>query len=247
MPDTMPTAASRANIVDLIAAARERGDAALSEPDSKALLREIGIPVPAGQVVASPAAAAEAATAIGFPVVVKAVSPALTHKTDAGGIVFPVATPADAAVACALITERVARTHPNIPLRGFLIEAFHPAKLEWILSLRMDAQFGPLIMFGLGGIFVELFEQVAFRLAPLSEVDIDTLLADRMVTRALSGLRGDPPADREGVAAAIRALSALCSREDIAANIAEIEINPLIATARGVVALDALVLLHPGS
>jgi acetyltransferase len=243
----MLTAPSRVDIVALIAATRGRGSTALSEPESKALLREIGIPVPAGQVVASPAAAAEAAATLGFPVVVKAVSRALTHKTDAGGIVFPVATPADAAAACGLIAERVARVRPDIVLDGFLIEAFQPAKLEWILSLRIDPQFGPLIMFGLGGIFVELLGQVSFRLAPLSETDIDGLLADRLVARALNGLRGDSPADRESLKAAIEALSAFGSRSDIAAGIAEIEINPLIATARGVVALDALVLLRPGS
>lgn len=231
----------------VIAAARQRGDTALSEPESKAMLREIGIPIPAGQVVASPEAAADASVTVGFPVVVKAVSRALTHKTDAGGIVFPVSTPAAAAAACGLIVERVARGRPEIVLDGFLIEAYQPAKVEWILSLRIDPQFGPIIMFGLGGIFVELLGTVAFRLVPLNETDIDNLLADRLVARALDGLRGDPPADRGSLKAAIRALSAFGARRDVAEGISEIEINPLIATARGVVALDALVLLRPGS
>ncbi len=111
---------------------------------------------------------------MGFPVVVKAVSRALTHKTDAGGVVFPVMTPADAAAACHLIVERVAQARPDIALDGFLIEAYQPARLEWILSLRIDPQFGPIIMFGLGGIFVELLGQVAFRLAPCDETDIDS-------------------------------------------------------------------------
>jgi acetyl-CoA synthetase (ADP-forming) len=102
-------------------------------------------------------------------------------------------------------------------------------------------------MFGLGGIFVELLGQVAFRLVPLNETDIDILLANGLVARALDGLRGDPPADRDSLKAAIRALSAFGTRRDIADGITEIEINPLIATARGVVALDALVLLRPGS
>jgi acetyltransferase len=238
---------SRTDFAGLIAAAQARGDAALSEPESKALLREIGIPVTAGYAVVSAAAAAEAAQALGCPVVVKAVSRALTHKTEAGGIVFPVATPAEAAAACSLIAERVARARPDIALDGFLIEAFQPAKLEWILSLRIDPQFGPLIMFGLGGIFVELLGQVAFRLAPLSEADIDGLLGDKLVARALDGLRGDPPADCDSLKAAIRTLSTFGAHSNIAADIAEIEINPLIATARGVVALDALVLLRSGS
>ena len=234
-------------IAELIAPARAHGHAVLSEPESKAFLRAIGIPIPPSYVVTSAAAAAEAAGTIGCPVVVKAVSRALTHKTDAGGIVFPIETPAAAVTACDLITERVRRARPDIVLDGFLIEAFQTAKLEWILSLRIDQQFGPLVMFGLGGIFVELLGQVSFRLAPLSETDIAGLLADRVVARALDGLRGDPPADRDSLKAAIRALSAFGARSDIAADIAEIEINPLIVTTRGVVALDAVVLLRSGS
>jgi acetyltransferase len=156
-------------------------------------------------------------------------------------------TAPDAAAACGLIVERVARARPDVALDGFLVEAYQPARVEWILSLRIDPQFGAVIMFGLGGIFVELLGQVAFRLAPLDETDIDFLLANRLVARALDGLRGDPPADRDSLKAVIRALSALSTRPDIIESIAEIEINPLIATARGAVALDALVLLRPGS
>jgi succinyl-CoA synthetase beta subunit len=243
----MLTLPPSADIAELIAPARAHGHAVLSEPESKAFLRAIGIPIPPSYVVTSAAAAAEAARTIGCPVVVKAVSRALTHKTDAGAIVFPIETPAAAVRACDLITERVRRARPDIVLDGFLIEAFQPAKLEWILSLRIDQLFGPLVMFGLGGIFVELLGQVSFRLAPLSETDIAGLLADRLVARALDGLRGDPPADRDSLKAAIRALSAFGARSDIAADIAEIEINPLIVTARGVVALDAVVLLRSGS
>ena len=231
----------------MIAAARRRGDTALSEPESKAVLREIGIPTPAGRMVASAAAAADAAKAVGFPVAVKAVSRSLTHKTDAGGVIFPVMTAADATAACGLIVERVAQARPDVALDRFLVEAYQPARVEWILSLRIDPQFGPIIMFGLGGIFVELLGQVAFRLVPLGETDIDILLANRLVARALNGLRGDPPANRDSLKAVIRALSAFGTRRNIAESITEIEINPLIATARGVVALDALVLLRPGS
>jgi acetyl-CoA synthetase (ADP-forming) len=243
----MLTSRSRLDIAAVIAAARVDGDAALSEPESKALLHEIGIPVPAGHVVTSVAAIPEVAQKLDFPVVVKAVSRTLTHKTDVGGIVFPVATAADAVVACDLITERVRRARPDVVLDGFLVETFQPAKVEFILSLRIDPQFGPVVMFGLGGIFVELLGQVSFRLAPLSEPDIDSLLADKLVARVLTGLRGEPPADRDSLKGAIRALSAFGAHRAIAAGISEIEINPLIATECGVVALDALVLLRSGS
>jgi acetate---CoA ligase (ADP-forming) len=236
-----------ADIAELIAPARAQGYAVLSEPASKAFLRAIGIPIPPSYVVTSAAAAAEAAETIGCPVVVKAISRALTHKTDVGGIAFPIETPAAAVTACDLIAERVRRARPDVVLDGFLIEAFQPAKLEWILSLKIDPQFGPYIMFGLGGIFVELLGQVSFRLAPLSEMDIDSLLAEKLVARALEGIRGDRPANRESLKAAIRALSDLGTRSDIAAGITEIEINPLIVTERGVLALDALILLRSRS
>jgi succinyl-CoA synthetase beta subunit len=246
----MPPTPTGLDTAALIAAARRRGDTALSEPEAKALLREIGIPTPVGRSVASAADVADvadAAMAVGFPVAVKAVSRSLTHKTEAGGVIFPVMSPAEATAACGLIVERVAQARPGVALDGFLVEAYQPGRVEWVLSLRIDRQFGPIIMFGLGGIFVELLGQVAFRLVPLDEKDIDILLANRLVARALDGLRGDPSADRDSLKAAIRALSAFGTRRNIAESITEIEINPLIATARGVVALDALVLLRPGS
>jgi succinyl-CoA synthetase beta subunit len=243
----MLTSRSRLDIAAMIAAVRADGDAALSELESKALLHEIGIPVPAGHMVTSAAAIPEVAQTLNFPVVVKAVSRTLTHKTDIGGIVFPIETAAGAMAACELITERVRRARPEVVLDGFLVEAFQPAKFELILSLRIDPQFGPLVMLGLGGIFVELLGQVSFRLAPLSEPDIDSLLADKLVARVLNGLRGEPPADRDSLKGAIRALSAFGTHPAIAAGISEIEINPLIATERGVVALDALVLLRSRS
>ena len=235
----------RADIAALIAAARALGRAVLSEPESKAFLHAIGIPVPAGCVVKTAADAAKIAEAIGFPIVVKAVSHVLTHKTDAGGIVFPIETASAAVAACHLIAERVRRARPDMVLDGFLVEAFQPSKLEWILSLRMDPHYGPVVMFGLGGIFVELIGQVSFRLAPLSADDIDSMLADNLVARALAGIRGDRPADRESLKAAIGALSDLSARKDIAAAIVEIEINPLTVTERGVLALDALIHLRP--
>jgi succinyl-CoA synthetase beta subunit len=234
----------RADIAALIAAARTLGRTVMSEPESKAFLHAIGIAIPAGCVVKTAADAAKAAEAVGFPVVVKAVSHALTHKTETGGIVFPVDTAAAAVAACQLIAERVRRARPDIVLDGFLVEAFQPSKLEWILSLRMDPHYGPVVMFGLGGIFVELLGQVSFRLAPLTSNDIDDMLAETLVARALSGVRGEGPADRKSLKAAIGALSDLSAREDITAAIAEIEINPLTVTERGVLALDALVQLR---
>jgi succinyl-CoA synthetase beta subunit len=230
-----------------IAAARAPGNGALSELGSKAQLRQIGIPVSVGHVVGSPAAAAEAAGAVGYPVVVKAVSRTLLHKTEAGRMVFPVTTRAGA-IAASKIAYDVARARPNVVLEGFLIEVFRPAKLEWILSLRVDPQIGALVMVGFDGILLELLGQVVFRLAPLNDADVDSLLSDGLVARALIGMRGDPPSDRESLKGAIRALfDDYASNTDFPAEIAEIKINPLIVTETGTLALDAMVLLRPGS
>jgi succinyl-CoA synthetase beta subunit len=228
----------------LIAAARAQGRSTLSEPDAKAMLRALGIPVPSGRLVRNAAAAAAALAEIGPPVVAKAVARGLTHKTEAGGVIFPLATPAAAEAACRTIAKRVADYRPGVVLEGFLIEAYRPGQPEWILGLRVDPDFGPAVMFGLGGIYVEALRQVAFRLAPLRERDIEALLTEKPAMRILDGARGRPPADRAALRDAIRRLSDLTLRPDIVAQLSDIEINPLIIDESGVLALDALVVLR---
>ena len=227
----------------LLAGHVRRGRQTLSEPDAKALLKVLGIPVPQGIVVQDAAGAVSAAEAIGPPVAVKAVAFNLTHKSEAGGVICPVDTPAAAGAACGRIAADVRRARPDIALEGFLVEAYRPAAPEWILGLRVDPQFGPAIMLGLGGVHVDILQEVSFRLAPLRERDIEDLLSECRATRILDGVRGRPPADRDALKAAIRLLSNLAARPDIARSIAEIEINPLAINERGVLALDALVVL----
>lgn len=239
----MLSRARRDEVNAIIAQATAQGRHVLSEPESKSLLTALEIPVPIGEVVSTSAEAAAAVDRIGAPAVVKAVSSVITHKSDIGGIVFPIDDGAAAAAACKSIAARVKQQRPDITLDGFLIEAYRPAQPEWILALRIDPGFGPTIMFGLGGIFVELLRQVSFRLAPLSEEDIEALLREVPSARILSGVRGAAPADRAGLIRAIRALSDLAACDEIAAAISEIEINPLTVTEHGILALDALVVL----
>lgn len=233
------------NLAALLAKATSEGRAALSEVDSKAFLRALGIPTPEGRFVRAPGDAAAAAQEIGCPVVAKAVSSILTHKTEAGGLVFPIDTPASAVAACEAIAQRIRVARPDIVLDGFLIEAYRPAQPEWILGLRNDPHFGPAVMFGLGGVHVEILRQVSFRLAPLRDADIDDLLDEKPATRILRGVRGGGPVDRPALVAAIGALSDLARRRDIMEAISEIEINPLTVTERGILALDALIVLRP--
>lgn len=240
----MLSRATRDEIMAVIKRAIADGRQTLTEPESKKVLTALEIPVPLAQFVSTATEAAAAVARIGAPVVVKAVSAAITHKSDLGAIVFPVDSGPAATEACNTITARVRERRPGAVLDGFLIEAYRPARPEWILALRIDPCFGPTIMFGLGGIFVELFRQVTFRLAPLRDKDIEALITEKPSTKILSGARGAASADREGLKRAIRALSDLAACDEISAAISEIEINPLTVTEHGVLALDALVVLR---
>src|SRR6266566_3399170 len=174
------------DIAMLIAAARAQRRNVLSEPEAKAFLRAQGIPIPPGRAVSHAEEAPAVVRELGVPVVV-------------GAVMFPVESPAAAEAACRTIAARVATHRPDIALDGFLIEAYRPAQPEWIVALRNDPHFGPVIMFGLGGICVETLRQVSFRLAPLRDRDIEALLSERPAMQLLSGARGRAPPDRRAV------------------------------------------------
>jgi acetyltransferase len=129
-------------------------------------------------------------------------------------------------------------------LEGFLVEAYRPAQPEWILALRNDPSFGPVIMFGLGGIYVEILRQVSFRLAPLRSEDIEALLTERPAMRLLSGARGAAPRNRRAVADVLRRLSDLSQQPTVIRELSEIELNPLAVTETSALALDALIVLR---
>jgi succinyl-CoA synthetase beta subunit len=240
----MAVQASSNDAAALIAGARARGHAILAEAEAKAFLAALGIAVPPGRVVSDGTAAAAALMEIGPPVVVKAAAHELAHKTDIGAVMFPIESAAAVEAACRTIAGRVAAARPDIRLDGFLIEAYRPGQPEWILALRVDPDFGPAIMFGLGGIYVEALRQVSFRLAPLSERDIDALLTERPAMRILDGVRGRPRTDRAALRKIIGQLSDVALRPDLVGELSDIEINPLIIGEGGALALDALVVLR---
>ena len=235
---------SPTDIATLAATARAQRRNVLTEPEAKAFLHAQGIPVPPGRVVRTAAEAPAAVNAIGAPVVVKAVAHQLTHKTEAGAVMFPIDSPAAAEAACRTIASRVVAYQPDIVLEGFLVEAYRPAQPEWILALRNDPSFGPVIMFGLGGIYVEILRQVSFRLAPLRSEDIEALLTERPAMRLLSGARGAAPRNRRAVADVLRRLSDLSQQPTVIRELSEIELNPLAVTETSALALDALIVLR---
>lgn len=209
------------------------------------MLRAHGIAVPRGHVLKEPEQAREVLQQITPPVVVKAVADNLTHKSDIGGVVFPVYSGAEAESACHTIRARVRDASPGSVLQGFLIEEYRPAQPEWILALRMDSHFGAVVMFGLGGIYVDVLRQVSFRLAPLRRQDAEALVSEKPAMRILGGMRGSKGVNRESLVDTILRLADLARHPVVAGEISEIEINPLVASDAGVLALDALIVLRP--
>jgi succinyl-CoA synthetase beta subunit len=226
----------------LVQTAREQKRRFLSEPEAKAFLRAQGLPVPESRFIQTPDEAAAALAAIGAPVVVKAVAPLLTHKNDAGAVIFPVSSSGAAQDACRKIVQQVKMRRPEIVIDGFLIEAFRPGQPEWIVALRNDPQFGPVVMFGLGGMFVEALRQVSFRLAPLSAADIAALLAEHPATKLLN--RQSSQNNGPSLGAVLQRLSALAELPEVQRHIEEIEINPIVVGELGPLALDALIVLR---
>lgn len=207
-----------------------------TEATAKALLSALGVPVPAGRVARSAAEAAEAAATIGGAVAVKVHSSAVLHKSEVGGVSLGLRTPDVVRAATADMLQRI----PGAA--GVLVEAMAAPGLEFILGLHHDAELGPVIMLGLGGFHAELYQDVCFRLAPVSALEARRALMSLRGSKAFNGFRTQPAADIDAVAQTAATLSAyFAARSD---KLASLEINPLRALppGQGVIACDAVLL-----
>lgn len=213
----------------------------LDEAGAKQILGRAGIPMLPEAVVETPAQAKAAAQAIGCPVALKVLSPDIAHKTEVGGVVLGVATPEAVEDVTAQMLERVRGNAPEARITGVLVAPMHQGGVETICGVSRDPVFGPVVMFGLGGVFVEVMRDVAFRLAPFDEREAMKMIGEVRGAALLQGVRGKTPADVESLARILARLSAFAhANRD---TIAEIDINPLSVMARGqgAVALDALI------
>lgn len=226
----------------VVEAALSEGRRTLTEPEAKALLDEVGLDVPAFRVASTPEAAVEAAQTVGFPVVVKVVSRGVQHKSEwAGGVGVAVGLDDESAVRHA--AGRIAEGLDRRGLDGdLLVESAvdTTAGTELLLGGTRHQSFGPTVTLGLGGIYAEAFEDVAHRLAPVTSIEAREMLDEFAGARLLDGLRGRPAADARAVVDAVVSVGDLLVDEPA---IAEIDVNPLLATSDGAVALDALVVL----
>ncbi|MFB6352518.1 MAG: acetate--CoA ligase family protein [Halobacteriales archaeon] len=232
-PERFPVDRDRAAAV--IDRARRRATPALGV-EALELLDAYGIPTPAGEVVDAPEAAVDAADAIDGPVVMKIVSPDILHKTDIGGVRVGVER-ADVADAFEALVARAHSYQPDATVLGVLVQeqVDVDAGVETIVGMNRDPQFGPLLLFGLGGVFVEVLEDTAVRLAPVSEPEARAMTEDIRSAPLLRGARGREPVDLDAVVETVQRLSQLVI--DLPA-VLELDINPLVATPGGVSAVD---------
>jgi acyl-CoA synthetase (NDP forming) len=212
-------------------------DGALGEREAKAALAAAGLPLLMDELARDRAEAVAIAGRIGGPVAMKIASPDILHKTDIGGVALGVA-PADAAATYDRLAAAAAKV-PGARLDGVLVAPMAPEGVDCILGGRVDPVFGPVVMFGLGGVFTEILKDVAFRRAPIDAVAAEGMIEELKGAALLKGARGAAPADLGALARAISAFSVFLAAH--AGAVESVEINPLRALPEGCLGLDALI------
>jgi len=221
-------------IRDLLVKALQKGQLALSEYESRKVIASAGVPIPREALVQSRDEAMDQAEKIGFPVVLKGSSPELTHKTEMGMVRVNLKNRDDVGGAFDELSGK------GIRLEGFLVQEMVQGRREFVIGLTRDPQFGPSVMFGLGGIFTEAMKDVSFRVAPLSEDDAREMIGEIRAAKLLDAFRGEKAVDREILVRALVGIGHLGMKHE---EIAEIDINPLIIRDGKPIAVDALVIL----
>jgi len=240
--DVLELAADRASVRRILARVRADGRLALQEEEALGLLVAYGIPVVPGRAAASPDDAAIAAGMLGFPVVLKILSPDVTHKSEVGGVVLGLGNAVAVREAAAAMQDRVGKRRPDARLDGFLVQRQAGRGIELRLRLGDEAMFGPWIGFGEGGTAADLAGDAAFELPPLNLALAQGLIGRSRMAALLDGFRERPPANRAAVAETLVRLSQLAIDFP---ELGELVINPLLADADGVLAVDAECRLRP--
>jgi acetyltransferase len=240
-----PAPATRA-ASDVIGKALAAGRDLLTEIEAKQVIAAYGIPVVETRIAPTPDDAARAAEAMGFPVAVKVLSHDITHKSDVGGVVLDLESPAQVVGACEDMAKRVAELQPEARLEGFTVQTMvrRPGAFELIVGATTDPVFGPVLLFGHGGTAVEVIADRALALPPLNLPLAHELIGRTRVARLLAGYRDRPAADQEAICRVLIQISRLVA--DLP-QVLEIDINPLLADSHGVIAVDARVRIAPAA
>ena len=222
---------------DLIRSGLNKGQKALSEYDSKKLLGLYGIPVTREKLCHSADEAVSDADALGFPVVLKACSAELMHKSERGCIELNLRSKGDVREAYGRIIQGV-----DLELEGVLVQEMVPGQRELVVGLNRDSQFGPCVMLGIGGIMTEVFQDTVFRIAPLDTIEAKDMAEELRFKTILGAFRGQKPVDMDMLCHTLIAVGQIGLELE---TVSELDINPMIITPEGrVIAADALVVLR---
>src|ERR1700749_4541781 len=216
------------------------GRTSLTAPEGKLVCDAYGIPVPKEGVATSATEAAKIATEMGFPVVMKIVSPDILHKTEAGGVMVGVKTAEDVEKNYATILANARKYRSDARIEGIQVQQMLPGGQEVIVGAVTDGSFGKLVAFGLGGVLVEVLKDITFRLAPVTKQDALSMLDGIQAHEMLKGVRGGDPVDRDALADVIVKVSQLVS--DFS-EIVELDLNPVFATKKDAIAADVRIVV----
>jgi len=225
---------------EIIKQARQENRVVLTEIEAKQILGEAGINCTDTKLATSKEQAVSLSEAIGYPVVLKISSVDITHKSDAGGVKVNLKDKAAVEKAYDEIMSSAKAKFPQANIEGISVQGMAEPGTEVIIGMTKDPSFGPVLMFGLGGIFVEVMKDVAFRIVPLEKIDATEMIDEIKGKKLLEGYRGQDPVDKANLADMLLKLSELV---DTTAGIAEIDMNPVFAYKDGAVVVDARIIL----
>jgi acetate---CoA ligase (ADP-forming) subunit beta len=214
----------------------------LTEVESKELLKKAGIPVVEAKLARSKNEAVSISKEIGFPVALKISSPDVIHKSDSGGVKLGLANASQVGKAYSEIISSVKQAYPQARIQGVSVQPMAPSGVEVIIGMSKDPQFGPVLMFGLGGILVEVLKDVSFRIVPVSERDAREMIREIKGYPLLEGYRGQKPASIPSLEKLIVTVSQFIEKNP---QIKELDLNPVFAYPDKAVAVDARIILEP--
>lgn len=230
----------RMPVAELIAAASKKGRISLLEPEAYQVCGDYGIRVPPYRLVNSVENAIRAANEIGYPIVLKVVSEEILHKTDVGGVMLGISSDESLQAAYTKLMDNVTKAAPHVTNLRVLVQKMMPATTELVLGAVRDKSFGPTVMFGLGGIYIEVLKMVGFRLSPLGMQEAKDLIRQTLPPALLKGVRGAAAMNLDSVANALVALGRLLEEQP---QIEEVDLNPTLPYADGCIAVDARIII----
>ena len=224
------------NVAEVLKKKIDAGQNVLTEFESKELFQEIGIPVPAQKLTISKEETISAAEQIGFPVVLKLMAEDVVHKSDTGAVKLNIKNKEETEQAYDELMKIEAKSEKKISVQKMADEPI----TELIIGMTTDPQFGPALMFGIGGILVELLEDVSFRIAPITEFDAKEMIREIKGFPILDGYRGKPKADINAIVDTLMKISDLVTKNE---EIHEMDLNPVFIYEKGIVCVDARIIL----